>query len=259
MTNSSPNPNFLALPSRDAKPRARGLTCVIDPGLGVGEFADLIQSAGCYIDLVKFGWGTGIITRGLNEKIRVLKENDIGFWFGGTLFEIAYAQNRLDELVNWVKAHGARYFEISDGTIVLDLKEKSLLIRRLSERFDVLAEVGSKDVKVVMSPKQWIKHINEALNAGAWRVIAEGRESGISGIFRETGEVRMGLIQELQEAGLDLNRMLFEAPQKAQQVWFLRNTGLDVNLSNILPRDVINLESLRLRLRSDTMTYTNRQ
>jgi phosphosulfolactate synthase len=243
---------FINLPERSQKPRVRGMSSVIDNGLPLNVFTDVIESAEEHIDFIKFGWGTSVVTPNLQQKIDVLKKHNIGFWFGGTLFEICYSQRKLDSLAHWVKDTGAEYFEISDGTIELDERNKCSLINELSSEFKVLSEIGSKDSDQVMSPSTWIQHITRELDAGAWKVIAEGRESGTAGIYRSTGEVRLGLIQDMADAGINFDSIFFEAPKKSQQVWFLRNFGTHVNLANISPNDVIGLETLRLGLRADT-------
>jgi phosphosulfolactate synthase len=232
------------------------MTSVIDNGLPLSAFADIVHSSAEHIDFVKFGWGTSVVTPKLMEKIDVLKTQNIGFWLGGTLFEICYSQGKLDELVQWAKDIGAEYFEISDGTIELNENTKCSLIRELSSEFKILSEIGSKDSDQVMSPSTWVQHITKELEAGAWKVVAEGRESGTAGIYRRTGEVRLGLIQDMADAGIDFDSLFFEAPIKAQQVWFLRNFGADLNLANISANDVIGLETLRLGLRADTANFS---
>lgn len=244
---------FLTLPSRPEKPRGSGLTCLIDPGLPVDVFRDAIRSAAEYVDFVKFGWGTGIVTPRLGEKIAALREAGIGFWFGGTLFELAYRQGRVPEMVAWVQEMGGRHFEVSDGTFAMDPDEKSRLIEQLAREFTVLSEVGSKDANTIMSPARWIASMKRELDAGAWKVVAEGRESGTAGIFRANGEIRAGLVQEIVESGLDVERVLFEAPQKSQQVWLIKNIGRNVNFANVAFADIINVETLRLGLRCDTV------
>lgn len=247
------NADFLSLPDRAAKPRSIGITAIIDPGLGAHALIDLVESAGDYIDFVKFGWGTGLLVGNINAKIDILKNAGIDYWFGGTLFEIAHKQNRLDDLCRWIEERGAKHLEISDGALELAHEEKLNLIRQLKDRFILLSEVGSKDAENVMPASQWISSIRSELEAGAWKVIAEGRESGTAGIFRANGEIREELLGEIISADLDMNSIIFEAPQKAQQVWLLRRLGHQVNFGNIEVGDAIGLETLRLGLRSDTM------
>ena len=248
------NADILDLPSRSSKPREVGVTMVMDRGLSLGELGNLFEAAYPYIDYVKLGWCTGLLTPCLHEKLDLLRRHDIGFWFGGTLFEAAYAQNRVDRLVGWLGELGVDLIEISDGSIEIPESDKLALIESLSKDFRVLSEVGSKDVETVIPPSQWISHMKQEFAAGAFMVVAEGRESGRAGIYRRTGEVRMGLIAELvAEETLDLRRVIFEAPKRTQQAWFIRKLGSNVNLGNIRPDDVIALETLRLGLRNDTI------
>lgn len=244
--------SFLDLPARCTKPRTCGLTGVIDNGLPLGVFIDMVQSTAEYLDFVKFGWGTALVSSAMEKKIEALQAHDIDFWFGGTLFEISYSQEKLDSFVQWSRQLGAKHFEISDGIIELEQDIKCDLISELSEEFMVLSEIGCKDSVRVMSPSEWIDRIGHELEAGAWKIIAEGRECGKAGIYRNTGEVRLGLIQDMVNAGVPFDSMFFEAPLKSQQAWFVRNFGSEVNLANISSGDVIGLETLRLGLRADT-------
>jgi phosphosulfolactate synthase len=243
---------FLDLPERSAKPREAGLTHVLDRGLAVREVDDLIEVAGAAVDLVKLGWGTALATGNLREKLERYRAHGIPVVLGGTLTELAIRQGRVDGLIAYLDELGLDHVEVSDGTIVLAHDEKLNLIRRLATRYRVLSEVGSKDNERIMAPYRWVEQIEAELEAGAWKVIAEARESGTAGIFRPDGEVRMGLIDEIAHA-IAPERVLFEAPLKDQQVWFLRRFGAEVNLGNIQPSDVLSLETLRLGLRSDTV------
>jgi phosphosulfolactate synthase len=242
---------FLDLPARSAKPREEGITHVIDHGLSVAEVDGLVEVAGEYVDIVKLGWGTALATGNLREKLGRYREHGLPVVLGGTLTELAIAQGRVEGLVAFMHEHDLGHVEISDGTISLEHGEKLDLIRRLAADFTVLSEVGSKDDTVITPPYRWVEQIEAELEAGAWRVILEGRESGTAGIFRADGEVRMGLIDEIAHA-VDVHRLLFDAPRKDQQVWFLRRFGPEVNLGNIAPDDVLSLETLRLGLRADT-------
>jgi phosphosulfolactate synthase len=245
--------DLLDLPDRTAKPRQDGVTHVLDKGLSVAEVDGLIEVAGASVDIVKLGWGTAIATENLDRKLARYREHGIPVVLGGTLTELAIARDRLDELIAWAHHLGLAHFEISDGTISLDHDHKLELIRRLAQEFTVLSEVGSKDdTGAITPPYQWVEQMHEELEAGAWKVIAEGREAGTAGIFRPTEEVREGLIDEIVH-GIDSRRIMFDAPRKHQQVWFVRRFGPDVNLSNIAPDDVLALETLRLGLRSDTL------
>ena len=211
----------------------------------------LIEVAGEFVDLVKLGWGTAVATGNLEPKLACYRDHRIPVVLGGTLTELAIAQNRLDRLIEWLHELGLGYIEISDGTITLEHERKLELIEQLSSEFVVLSEVGSKDDTRIMAPFRWVEQIESELAAGAWKVIAEARESGTVGIFRHDGEVRMGLIDEIAHA-VSPDKILFEAPRKDQQVWFVRRFGPDVNLGNVTPDEVLSLETIRLGLRSDT-------
>lgn len=244
---------FLDLPARSAKPRERGITSVLDRGLSVAEVDALMEVAGASVDLVKLGWGTALVTGNLDAKLARYREHGVPVTFGGTLTELAIRDDRVDAYAAWLRDLGIVHVEVSDGTIDLDPERKRELIARFAaDGFTVLSEVGSKDDTRIMAPYRWVELIQGELDAGAWKVIAESRESGNAGIYRADGEVRMGLIDELAHA-LPVERLLFEAPRKDQQVWFLQRFGHEVNLGNIAPADVLSLETLRLGLRSDTM------
>ncbi|MEA2313882.1 MAG: phosphosulfolactate synthase [Solirubrobacteraceae bacterium] len=225
---------------------------MIDRGLSLAEVGGLLEVAGDVVDLVKLGWGTALVTENLKPKLALYAERGIPVVLGGTLTEIAIRQGRLDGLVTWLHELGLRHVELSDGTIALEHEVKRELIERLSGEFTVLAEVGSKDTDFIMAPYVWVEQIESDLKAGAWKVIAEARESGTAGIYRATGEVRTGLIDEIAHA-VDPERLIFEAPRREQQVWLLKRFGSDCNLGNIAPDDVLSLETLRLGLRSDTV------
>ncbi|MFJ4654739.1 phosphosulfolactate synthase [Nocardia sp. NPDC088792] len=246
----------LNLPGRDAKPRTRGLTMVIDPGLPSRQFDDIVSSYGDLIDFVKFGWGTCLATPDILRKTRAAREHGIEFYFGGTLFEKFVLNNRVDEWYKLCSDAGATVVEISNGAIPLSNTEKAGYIRRFADEFTVLSEVGFKDPvrSETLSPARWIEYIQQDLEAGAHLVIAEARESGRSGICRPNGELRYGLIEEIAESPIDPNRLMFEAPTKDLQIYLLRRLGPQVNLGNIHTGDVIGLETLRLGLRADTLT-----
>ena len=251
--------DLLELPRRSAKPREQGITHVLDKGLSLAEVDGLVEVAGEYVDVVKLGWGTALATLNLETKLERYREHGIPVVLGGSLTELAISQGRLDRLVAWVHDLGLTHFEISDGTIVLEPKRKLELIGRLAQEFTVLSEVGSKDdTGAITPPYLWVEQMHDQLEAGAWKVIAEGRESGSAGIFRPTGEVREGLINEIVH-GVNAGQIMFDAPRKEQQVWFVKRFGPDVNLGNIAPADVLPLETLRLGLRSDTMGVPGRE
>jgi phosphosulfolactate synthase len=243
--------SFLDLPSRSAKPRERGITHVLDSGLSVAGVDGMIEVAGRVVDFVKLGWGTALATGNLDAKLERYRRHDIPVVLGGTLTELAIAQRRLDGLVAYLKELQLRHVEVSDGTIDLPHEEKLHIIERLAQDFTVFSEVGSKDAAKIMAPYRWVEQIDTELRAGAWKVIAEARETGTAGIYRADGEVRMGMIDEIAHE-IDPERMIFEAPRKDQQVWFIDRFGAEVNLGNIAPTDVLPLETLRLGLRSDT-------
>jgi phosphosulfolactate synthase len=243
---------FLDLPERSVKPRQRGLTHVLDKGLSTAEVDGLMEVAGDAVDIVKLGWGTALVTGNLAAKLARYRAHGVPVVLGGTLTEIALRDGRLDGLIAWCKELGIEHVEVSDGTIELENERKREVIAQLAREFTVFSEVGSKDDERIMAPYRWVEEIQAELGAGAWKVIAEARESGTAGIFRPDGEVRMGLIDEIAHA-IDPEHLIFEAPQRAQQVWFIRRFGSEVNLGNIAPEDVLSLETLRLGLRSDTM------
>jgi phosphosulfolactate synthase len=243
--------DLLELPLRSSKPREQGLTHVLDRGLSVSAVDALAEVAGEFVDIVKLGWGTALVTGNLDAKLARYRAHGIPVVLGGTLLEIAIAQDRLDPVLSWITGLGLEHVEISDGTITMAHDEKLELIERLARDFNVMSEVGSKDDTKIMAPYRWVELIQSELEAGATKVIAEARESGTSGIYRHDGEVRMGLIDEIVHA-VPPEKLLFEAPQKDQQVWFIRRLGADVNLGNVVPDDVLSLETMRLGLRADT-------
>jgi phosphosulfolactate synthase len=225
---------------------------VIDRGLSVAEVDSLMEVAGDCVDVVKLGWGTALVSANLRQKLERYAARDVPVVLGGTLTELAIRQGRVEGLIAWLRELGLRHVEVSDGTIAIDAAVKRELIERLAREFTVLAEVGSKDVDFIMAPYVWVEQIQSDLDAGAWKVIAEARESGTAGIYRATGEVRTGLIDEIAHA-VDPDRLIFEAPRREQQVWLLKRFGTECNLGNIAADDVLSLETLRLGLRSDTV------
>lgn len=246
--------DFLTLPERSAKPRGTGLTHVLDKGLGPSQIADLIETAGRYIDIVKLGWGTAYVTPGLADKVAQYNAAGIPVCFGGTLLELALKQGRLDELLRLAVDLGMEHIEVSDGTVAMPEEDKLALITRLAHDFKVLSEVGSKDAEMVLAPYKWVDAIRREIDAGAWKVVTEGRESGTVGMYHANGHVKEGLLDEIVQA-VSSENLLFEAPNKSQQTWFIIHFGADVNLGNIPPDDVISLETLRLGLRSDTLLH----
>jgi phosphosulfolactate synthase len=250
------NNTTLQLPARAAKPRQTGLTMMIDGGLPSGQFTDIVSSGAEYIDFVKFGWGTAVVTGNIDAKIDVLRQYDIGFYFGGTLFEKFALQERLDDFRRFCTEHQCQHVEVSNGTISLSNTEKASYIRKLADDFTVISEVGFKDPtrSAQLSAREWIDCIGEDLAAGASMATLEARESGRSGICRSDGTLRSDLIEDVLAAGIGREQLLFEAPTTALQAHFITRLGPDVNLGNIPAQGVLALETLRLGLRADTLT-----
>ena len=243
---------FLDVPARSPKPRVQGLTHVIDKGMSLPEIEGLFDTAGDYVDVVKLGWGTSYVTRNLEKKIALYRSFETPVVCGGTLFEAVVARDKLEEYKSWLAANRLSHVEVSDGTIDLPRERKLELIAELARDFVVLSEVGSKDAEVVYAPYQWVEWMREDLGAGAWKVITEGRESGTAGIYRPSGDMRTGLIDEIVH-GIDVGNVIFEAPATSAQAWFVQRFGPEVNIGNVPPEEVIPLETLRLGLRSDTL------
>jgi phosphosulfolactate synthase len=252
MPASNATDGFLGVRPRDPKPRARGLTHVMDKGLNLRDIEGLFDTAGEFVDIVKLGWGTSYVTNNLEKKIALYRSFATPVVCGGTLFEAVYARDKIEEFKGWLREYRFSHVEISDGTLDIPRERKLELIADFARDFTVLSEVGSKDADIVYAPYQWVEWIREELEAGAWKVITEGREGGTAGIYRPTGEMRTGLVDELAHE-LDVADLVFEAPTKASQAWFVKQFGADVNLGNIPPDEVIPLETLRLGLRGDTL------
>jgi phosphosulfolactate synthase len=230
--------------------RDGGLTHVLDKGLGPRAWEDVLETSGAYIDIVKLGWGTAFVTAGLERKLEILREKPVVI--GGTFFEVVYAKGQLDDYKRWLGELGITHVEISDGTIEIPRERKLELIEDFARDFTVLSEVGSKDSEVVFAPYEWVGWIKEEREAGAWKVITEAREGGTAGIFRPSGEMRTGLVDEIAHS-IDFHDLIWEAPTKGSQAWFIKQFGPGVNLGNIPPDEVIPLETLRLGLRGDTL------
>jgi len=234
----------------DFEPRTAGLTHVIDKGLGPRAWEDVLETSGPYIDVVKLGWGTAYVTPNLKRKLDVLRDKPVVV--GGTFFEVVYAKAKVDEYKRWLSDLGLTHVEISDGTVEIPRDEKLELITDFARDFTVLSEVGSKDSSVEYSADEWIAWLRDELEAGAWKVITEAREGGTAGIFDSGGGMRTELIAEIADA-VGSADVIFEAPTKAAQAWFVKSLGPEVNLGNIPPDEVIPLETLRLGLRGDTL------
>ncbi|WDF55313.1 phosphosulfolactate synthase [Mucilaginibacter sp. KACC 22063] len=242
------------LPERTAKPRNDGMTMMMDKGLSLRQVEDFIEVCGAYTDIVKLGWATSYVTPNLNEKLKLYRDAGLPVYFGGTLFEAFLVRGQFDEYRRTLDRYGMQHAEVSDGSITIPHDEKCEYIKTLSEQVTVISEVGSKDVQKIFAPYKWIQLMEAELQAGSWKVIAEARESGNVGIYRDSGEVRQGLVDEILTK-IPQDKIIWEAPQKAQQVWFIKLIGANVNLGNIAPADVIPLETLRLGIRSDTFSH----
>lgn len=242
------------LPERTVKPREHGMTMAMDKGLSLREAEDFVQSSSEYVDIVKLGWATSYVTPHLKEKIDIYQNAGIPVYFGGTLFEAFIIRNQFDEYLRILDKYQLRYAEVSDGSIELNHDEKCEYIANLAKRVTVLSEVGSKDDQKIIPPYKWIALMQKELDAGAWKVIGEAREGGNVGLFRSTGEVRSGLVEEILTK-IPSEKIIWEAPQKAQQVWFIKLLGANVNVGNIAPNEIIPLETIRLGLRGDTFMH----
>lgn len=240
------------LPKRTKKPREKGMTLVLDKGLSVRQAEDICESSSGYMDIVKLGWGTSYVTQNLKDKIAVYNNADIPVYFGGTLFEAYVLRDQLDAYMHLLDRFNIHHAEVSNGTIWLSEQRKIDIIRKMSKHFTILSEIGSKNPNDIIPPYKWVNMIKNELEAGAWKIICEARESGTVGVFRPNGEVRSGLIDEIADQ-ISVDNLIFETPQKEQQVWFIKKFGSNVNLGNVQPTEVIPVETLRLGLRSDTL------
>jgi phosphosulfolactate synthase len=232
------------------EPRVGGLTHVLDKGLGPRGWEDVLETSGPYIDIVKLGWGTAYVTLNLRRKLEVLRDKPVVI--GGTFFEVVYVKDRLDEYKGWLRDFGLTHVEISDGTVEIPRERKLELIAEFAADFTVISEVGSKDSAVEFSSEEWTTWLREELDAGAWKVVTEAREGGTSGIFDKSGSMKIDLVGEIA-GSVPLEDLIFEAPTKSSQAWFVKQFGAEVNLGNIPPEEVIPLETLRLGLRGDTL------
>jgi len=253
------NFNLTQIPERTAQPRTSGLTMIMDKGLSINEVHDFVSVTRPHIDIVKLGFGTSFVTPNLREKIDVYHSYNIPIYFGGTLFEAFLIRNQFDDYIAICKDYGISYIEVSDGSISIPHAEKCGYIEKLTRHATVLSEVGSKDAAHIIPPYKWIEQMRAELEAGSSYVIAEAREAGNVGIYRGSGEVREGLVQEILTQ-IPEEKIIWEAPQKAQQLYFLELIGCNVNLGNIAPNEVIPLEAMRIGLRGDTFDlYLNKK
>lgn len=245
------NFNLTQIPERKKKPRNSGITMVMDKGLSIPEAQNLLSIGGPHIDIVKLGFGTSHVTPNLREKIEVYQSYGIPVYFGGTLFEAFLIRNQFDDYISVCKDYNIKYMEVSDGSITIPHAEKCGYIEKLTQHGTVLSEVGSKDAAHIIPPYKWIELMKAELDAGSTYVIAEAREAGNVGIYRGSGEVREGLVQEILTQ-IPGEKVIWEAPQKAQQLYFIELLGANVNLGNIAPSEIISLEAMRIGLRGDT-------
>ncbi len=245
------NYNLPWLPERPAKPRKTGIAMVMDKGLSIREAENLVSVAGHLIDFLKLGFGTSMITNNLKEKIKIYRDGGINVYFGGTLFEAFLIRNLFDDYRKYLEKFGVNAVEISDGSMEMDNQDKCDYINKLSQDYIVLSEVGSKDAGVEISNEEWILQMDSEIKAGSFKVIAEARESGTVGIYKADGKANISLINDIS-AKVPLDSIIWEAPIKSQQVWFIKHFGANVNLGNIAPAEIIPLETLRLGLRGDT-------
>jgi phosphosulfolactate synthase len=241
------------IPERSVKPRSSGFTMAMDKGLAPREVEDFLEIANDYIDIVKLGWATSYVTPVLDKKLAIYRAAGIPVYLGGTLFEAFIVRGQFEDYLRLIDKYKLEHAEVSDGSITLDHDIKCEYIRKLAQNITVLSEVGSKDDTKIIPPYQWIELMQKELDAGAWKVIGEAREGGNVGLFRSSGEVRQGLVQEILTK-IPSEKIIWEAPQKSQQVWFIKLLGTNVNLGNIAPNEVIPLETIRLGLRGDTFS-----
>jgi phosphosulfolactate synthase len=252
------NFNLKQMPERTARPRTNGLTMIMDKGLGLDEVRNFLSTSLPYVDIVKLGFGTSYVTSNLKEKLAIYKEHNVPVYFGGTLFEAFIIRDQFQDYIDAMKEYGIDHVEVSDGSMDIDHKEKCKYISELAKHAKVLSEVGSKDAAHIIPPYKWIELMRAELEAGSSYVIAEAREAGNVGIYRGSGEVREGLVQEILTQ-IPSEKIIWEAPQKAQQLYFLELLGANVNLGNIAPHEVIALEAMRIGLRGDTFhLYLNK-
>lgn len=246
----------LKLPARSTKPRTVGITNLVDDGNGVGALADALDLVHPFVDIVKLGWASSHITSRLTEKIELFRRYDIRTCFGGMMFELCYWQNQIDAYASRLRDLGVDLVEVSNGSLPIPEADKCRMVERFAKMgFTVLAEVGSKDVTVETPPEIWIQAIRDDLNAGAWKVITEGRADASAGIYRADGSIRVEIVEAILCSGIPTTELIIEAPHKKEMVFFIKRLGSDVNFGNIPLDQVLNLETLRLGLRGDTVQH----
>jgi phosphosulfolactate synthase len=247
------NYTLTQIPDRDAKPRQNGLTMVMDKGMSLREVEDFLSTSAEHADIIKLGWATSFVTPNLKEKIDLYRSAGLPVYFGGTLFEAFVVRKQFDDYRRLLDKYQLQHAEVSDGSLEMHQDDKCEYIRQLATQVTVLSEVGSKDEAKIIPPYKWIQLMKAELQAGAWKVIGEAREGGTVGLFRSSGEVRQGLVEEILTQ-IPVDKIIWEAPQKEQQVWFVKLLGANANLGNIAPHEVIPLETIRLGLRGDTFS-----
>lgn len=245
------NVNLSNIPERTEKPRNSGLTMVMDKGISLKHAEDFVESYADYVDFVKLGFGTSVMSKNVKEKIKLYKQAGIKTYVGGTLFEAFVARGKFDEYQKYIESFGLDTAEVSDGSINMDHESKCKYINTLSKNFTVLSEVGSKEEGIIIHPAKWISMMKAELEAGSFKVIAEARESGTVGIFHKNGSAHSMLITRITSK-IKVEDIIWETPQKSQQVYFINLFGANVNVGNISVDDVIPLETLRIGLRGDT-------
>ncbi len=246
----------LDLPARTFKPRENGISNLVDNGYGLSHLADILSFCGDYIDIVKLGWASAYITKNLNDKIKLFREHDIQVCLGGMMFEICFWQGKIPQYEDFMKRLGIDMVEVSNGSLPISEGDKVRMIEHFSGRgFTVLSEVGSKDVNVCAPSETWVACIKDDLEAGAWKVITEGRADASAGIYDSSGAIKSELIDDILESGVPVERLVFEAPHKRQMSWLIQRVGANVNIGNVPLDEVLNLETLRLGLRGDTVEF----
>lgn len=245
------NISLTHIPKRTTRPRKDGVTMIMDKGLSLRQVEDMIDSSGDFIDFVKLGFGTSVLTKNLAEKIKLYKDSNIKVYFGGTLFESFIVRGMFDEYQSFIDKYRLEAAEVSDGSIEIKHSQKCEYISKLAKNYTVLSEVGSKEDGVIIHPGMWIKMMSKELEAGSWKVIAEARESGTVGIYRSSGHAHTALVNKIT-SHVKQENIIWEAPKKDQQVWWIKQLGANVNLGNIAPEEALPLETLRLGLRGDT-------
>ncbi len=249
-------PLTLDLPPRSQKPRQQGLTNLVDNGAPLGQMEDFLVGVHHLVDIVKLGWASAYIENRLKEKIALFSRHDIQTCFGGMMFEIAYWQGKTEAYADWLRELGVDMVEVSNGSLPIPEAEKNRMVTHFAKLgFTVLSEVGNKDVTRVSPPEVWVECIGNDLKAGAWKVITEGRADASAGIYRPDGSIQDELMDRILNCGVEHDNLIFEAPHKRQMSWFIHRVGTDANLGNVPPEEVLNLETLRLGLRGDTVNH----